>query len=287
MTIEELRSQINLTPVETTSPTLVATAQWIKDHIVEIAWKTVDEVAQESRVSPASVIRSCRSMGFEGFSALQRLVRDALPTTTNLVEKLGDSESLNPTGPVVERERLNLERFDANLTDQVTELASILLGARRIGVMAGLTSTALGAYVASHLNFLLGNVSFYETESSGSWIFLRDAEPSDVALILTFPRYAIAARTMIQQCKDHKLRTVVLTDRLGKSLSTGELTVGLPISGDLFSAGPPTTVLVQMLAHEFRKQEPNRILARLQDMDAILSQAGVFLKDARYRMRDS
>lgn len=286
MTIEELRSQINLTTVDSASPTLMATAQWIKDHVVEIAWKTVDQVAQESAVSPASVIRSCRSMGFDGFSALQRLVRDALPTSANLVEKLGDSEALTPALKVVERERVNLDRFDASLTDQVAELAAILLSARRIGVMAGLTSTALGGYVASHLNVLLGNVSFYETQSSGSWIFLRDANASDAALILTFPRYATAARTMIQQCKNHGLHTVVLTDRLGKSLSTGELTVSLPVSGDLFSAGPPTTVLVQMLAHEFRKQDPNRILARLQDMDSVLAEAGVFLKDARYRIQE-
>ncbi len=286
MTIEELQSQINLATVDSASPTLMATAQWIKDHVVEIAWKTVDQVARESLVSPASVIRSCRSMGFDGFSALQRLVRDALPTTENLVERLGDSDALTPTRKVIEQERANLDRFDASLTKQVTALASILLGARRIGVMAGLTSTALGAYVASHLNFLLGNVSFYETESSGSWIFLRDAQASDVALVLTFPRYATAARTMIQQCKSHGLHTVVLTDQLGKSLSTGELTVTLPVSGDLFSAGPPTTVLVQMLAHELRNQDPTRILTRLQDMDSVLSKAGVFLKDSRYRIRE-
>lgn len=286
MTIEELQSQINLATVDSASPTLMATAQWIKDHVVEIAWKTVDQVARESLVSPASVIRSCRSMGFDGFSALQRLVRDALPTTENLVERLGDSDALTPTRKVIEQERANLDRFDASLTKQVTALASILLGARRIGVMAGLTSTALGAYVASHLNFLLGNVSFYETESSGSWIFLRDAQASDVALVLTFPRYATAARTMIQQCKNHGLHTVVLTDQLGKSLSTGELTVTLPVSGDLFSAGPPTTVLVQMLAHELRNQDPTRILTRLQDMDSVLSKAGVFLKDSRYRIRE-
>ena len=73
--------------------------------------------------------------------------------TANLVEKLSDSEALTPTRTVIERERANLNRFDASLTDKVAALASILLGARRMGVMAGLTSTALGGYVASHLNF--------------------------------------------------------------------------------------------------------------------------------------
>lgn len=286
MTIEELQILVNAKSLDSSSPTLLTAARWIQDHVVEVAWKTVDDVAQETGVSPASVIRTCRSLGFDGFSSLQRLVRESLPAAEHLVEKLSDADLSSAVHGVIDRERHNLERFDESTIVQVGDLATTLLSARRIAVMASLTSTALGSYVAAHLNFLLGNVTFYEAESSASWIFLRDAGPEDAVLILSFPRYSTSARNMIQRCRERIPHTILVTDRVGKSLFSGIPALGLPVSGDLFSAGPPTAVFVQMLAHELRNRAPGRIVERLKQMDAVLTQAGVFLKDARSQIRD-
>lgn len=286
MTLEHLQNQINDKSLNTASPTLLTAARWIQDHVVEIAWKTVDDVAQESGVSPASVIRACRSLGFGGFSALQHMIRDSLPTAEHLVDKLNDADTSLAVHGVIDRERNNLDHFDEDTIKQVGELATILLSARHIAVMASLTSTSLGAYVAAHLNFLLGNVVFYEAESSASWIFLRDAGHDDAALIVTFPRYSNSARNMIQRCGERIPHTILITDRVGKKLFSGIPALGLPVSGDLFSAGPPTTVFVQMLAHELRNRAPERIVERLKRTDSVLTQAGVFLKDASYQIRD-
>lgn len=288
MSIDELTQQIRLATEALTAPTIRQVAEWIQTHLVEIAWKTIDDVAQETSVSPASVIRCSQQLGFSGYSHLQRTIRDALPTSGSLVEKLADppeAVNVSPSALVLTQERENFDRFDQTLMDHVDHLATMLVHTSRVGVIASLTSVALGQYLASHLNFLLGNVSFFEAESSASWIFLRDATPTDLMIALTFPRYSKAVHRMTKQFHEKNVQTVLITDIAGKTLLPVTLALGLPISGDLFSAGPPVTVIVQMLAHALKHLNPDGVTHTLKTTDQLLAKAGVLLRNTGYHIR--
>lgn len=288
MSIDELIQQIRLATEALTAPTIRQVAEWIQTHLVEIAWKTIDNVAQEASVSPASVIRGSQQLGFSGYSHLQRTIRDALPTSGSLVEKLAnppEAVNVSPSALVLAHERDNFDRFDQALMDHVNHLATMLVRTSRVGVIASLTSTALGQYLASHLNFLLGNVSFFEAESSASWMFLRDANPTDMMIAVTFPRYSKAVHRMAKQFHEKPVRTVLITDTAGTTLLPVTLALGLPISGDLFSAGPPVTLLVQMLAHVLKHLNPDGVTQTLKTTDRLLAQAGVLLRNIGYRIR--
>lgn len=284
MTLEELQTRIRSTPLINRTVTVATVSQWIEEHLIEIAWKTVDDIAADTGVSPASVIRTCQSLGFDGYSPLQRIVRETLPTSGGLVDKLDDTATSDPALSVPTRERANLDLFDADVAAQVELTTPIILGARRVAVMAALSSETLGAYLASHLNFLLGNATFYEAASSGSWIFMRDATEDDVAIILTFPRYAKSAINMLAHCRKTMPKTILITDRRGARLFPCSHTVALPLSGDLFSAGPPVTVLTQMMAHAFKQHDPDRIGANLAATDRALGQAEVLLANSSYEL---
>ena len=288
MSIDELTKQITVATEALTARTIRQVAEWIQTHLVEIAWKTIDDVAQEASASPASVIRCSQQLGFSGYSHFQRTVRDALPTSGSLIEKLADlpeAVNVSPSALVLAQERANFDRFNQALMDHVERLATMLVHTSRVGVIASLTSTALGQYLASHLNFLLGNVSFFEAESSASWMFLRDAAPTDTMIALTFPRYSKAVFRMAKQFQQKPVQTVLITDIAGTKLLPVNLTLGLPISGDLFSAGPPVTVMVQMLAHALKHLNPDAVTQTLKTTDHLLAQAGVFLRNTGYRIR--
>jgi DNA-binding MurR/RpiR family transcriptional regulator len=256
---------------------------WLSEHLIETAWLTLDDVAVSAGVSPASVVRACQLLGYEGYSHFQRTVRDGLPGS-DLVNKLtrlaNETDSAkgkrrSPVDRVLTAERENLERLAPLIGETLGKVADVLLHASRIGVVSALSSATLGQSLAAHLAFVLDNVSFFESGSAAGWMFYRDLGPEDVVLALCFPRYAKATLDMVRQVRGKTPHVVLITDPVGPHGPKTQLRLRVPISGDLFSAGPPMAVVTQMLVHELLDRDANRILMHLKMTEEALAQAGI------------
>src|ERR1700756_3007604 len=61
------------------SPSTSRAASWLARNAAEVAWSRVEDIAKQVGVSPATVVRAIKQSGYDGFSQLQRMVREQLP----------------------------------------------------------------------------------------------------------------------------------------------------------------------------------------------------------------
>src|ERR671918_387502 len=51
-------------------------AQYVVDHLDEVAFHTAEELARRANTSPSTVVRFSQALGFEGFPELQEAARE-------------------------------------------------------------------------------------------------------------------------------------------------------------------------------------------------------------------
>ena len=59
-------------------PQLQLISQFVLDHPQQVALMTIADLSEQVGVQPSSVIRFSKAVGFNGFSEIQRILKDAL-----------------------------------------------------------------------------------------------------------------------------------------------------------------------------------------------------------------
>lgn len=260
------------------SPQMARVAAWLVDHVTEVAWHTVDDVARETDASPATVVRTLQRLGFTGYSDLQARVRARLPGS-ELVWKLTRSEPAAPglvgMTQIIDQEQSNLLQLSSAVGPALPVLVPLLTEAHRIFVTAALTTVPLAQHLAMHLNLLLDNVRFMEAGTADGFSLISTLREGDVLIGLSFARYARATLetlSLAAQTQD----VVVLTDRRGPDIPGARMVLRLPSGSRVhFSSSVTFVTLTMVLARLLHEAAPTRVEANLARVDHALSDLGL------------
>src|ERR671921_466455 len=69
-------------------------AQYVVDHLDEVAFHTAEELARRANTSSSTVVRFAQALGFEGFPELQEAAREEYRNSLRRNEGLGSAEPL-------------------------------------------------------------------------------------------------------------------------------------------------------------------------------------------------
>ena len=72
-------------------------AQYIVDHLDEVAFQTAEELARRANTSSATVVRFSQALGFEGFPELQAAAREEY---RRVHAKTGEAAAGAPSAPL-------------------------------------------------------------------------------------------------------------------------------------------------------------------------------------------
>jgi DNA-binding MurR/RpiR family transcriptional regulator len=136
-------------------------AQYVVDHLDEVAFHTAEELARRASTSSSTVVRFSQALGFEGFPELQEAARDeyrhvhrrfAAPTTDPAPLFSLDQ---SPFEQVVAADHVNLEETARKVSRSDVEAAiEAVASAERI-LIAGTDQMAFFASYLRHLLMLL------------------------------------------------------------------------------------------------------------------------------------
>jgi DNA-binding MurR/RpiR family transcriptional regulator len=201
----------------TRSNTAIADAM-LRDPL-RFATASVEEVAALAGVSPASVSRFARALGFEGHPEVRTALAAALNEVLNPVEKLRGAvgrSSRGPAGIGIEAIAANVEAAGHALRTGV-DLAKAVraVSAARVVYVMGF---GLSAHTAGHLALglqpycphVVEVVGYGGTEvAAGRLAAMGDG---DVLVAVTVPRYAADALRLATFARDRGARVVAITD---------------------------------------------------------------------------
>src|SRR5438552_17373265 len=84
-------------------------AQYIVDHLDEVAFQTAEELARRANTSSSTVVRFSQALGFEGYPELQQSAREEYR------RRHAKSDPSNPTGPAAPLFSLDQNEFETLL----------------------------------------------------------------------------------------------------------------------------------------------------------------------------
>jgi len=211
------RHQEQLTPAQREM------AKYILDHGEQVSFMTAKQLGDAIGQSDAAVIRFAKAAGYPGFPALREALREGL------LVRVGASGLRQQTGPTSEQE-LKAEVFetDATLVQQtaqlnpdalVSQVADLLVRARRIYVSGHGTSFSLASYVAMQLNFCLDKAQVFNMEHGDVGDRMRSVDERDVFIGIGYLRYFPYTADILRSARKQGAKIVAITDRASSPLA--------------------------------------------------------------------
>jgi DNA-binding MurR/RpiR family transcriptional regulator len=259
-------------------------ARYVAGNYQSVAFATISELASQSGVSEATIVRFAKALDFSGYPAFQkeirRLVRAELPGVARL--KLGaraKPTAATPLDLVIDKERENIaalhESFDAKSFQQAREM---LRDASQV-LIAGTRSTAA---LACHLSFALNKLGVDTTRAlsiaSETYDFVSRLGERACVVVIGFPRYLRETVDLLEFAKSRSLRTLTITDSAFSPLK-GDVSLYAPAESASFVAFHcAPLILVNALVHELSVADGERTLEALDRFESVADDRRYFVK---------
>lgn len=257
-------------------------ARFFLDHEDVVAFASASEVAERAEASAATVVRFCRTLGFEGYTDLQAALRAQFPQYRTAVQKLTDrlangSRVENLPAQVAQVNTQNIEQTmsQVNPTD-LTAAAVAIIQAEQIRIFAGGLSAA-AAVLAEHALTVLGfSARVCLNGGAAQALEISQLTRRDLVLVISIWRYLRDTVLVAQAARELGATCIALTDspvapiaRLADYTFVA-VTEGVAHSRSL--AG--IFSLIDLLSAAIAIQRPQESLAALQRIDTLYRQNG-------------
>jgi DNA-binding MurR/RpiR family transcriptional regulator len=185
------------------------------------ALSTATSLAQQSGVSAPTVLRFAQSLGFSGFSDVQRALREELTRrSSGPLVRLGASTATGTAREAVVRDgATQAERALASLAripDASYEAAIAMLAdpGRRILLAGGRFSHVAAAQLGLHLEQLRAGVRVVKDPAGHDRGAILDLTPRDLLVLFDFHRYQRSALEVALAAKRSGATLLLITDSL-------------------------------------------------------------------------
>jgi RpiR family transcriptional regulator, carbohydrate utilization regulator len=204
------------------SPKQQAVARVLVADPTFVAFASVAELAERADVDPATVVRTCQSLGYRGWTELQDVVREDLsrrPTFADRVQGLEASNS-HLVDRVFAASMQNVTETVEGLDhDAFHAAARALGGAEGVLIVAGGVSQGPGQFLASSLQ-ILGHRATLITGVADGGAALGAIRPGDAVLALSVWRYLRSTIQLLERANDAGATTIAVTDSLVSAAAT-------------------------------------------------------------------
>src|ERR687889_24030 len=200
-------------------------AQYIVDHLDEVAFQTAEELARRANTSSSTVVRFSQALGFEGFPELQTSAREEFRRRV----AAGEAHGLNGNGATsaaplfsldqsdfetaVAADHVNVEETARRISRREVEAAIDAISQSRRVLIAGTDQMAFFASYLRHLLMLLDlQAELVASPSQEALSRLGRIDDETLVIGLSAGRpHPLVVRAM-KLARHRKARTVAITD---------------------------------------------------------------------------
>jgi DNA-binding MurR/RpiR family transcriptional regulator len=207
----------------TLSPELRRAAHWIASHPPEVGLLSMREQARRASVSPATMVRLARALGFSDFAALRRPFQQGLmqghASLVGGVQSLQSTEGRPRLAALQAAQAANIESVAAlNVPAKMAAAARCLLESRRVAALGLRASYGIAWQFHYAYHLIRGNGVLLD--DTGDTLFdrieLLGAEDAVVAISLApYTRRTIEAA---QAARERRAAVIALTDGMASPL---------------------------------------------------------------------
>jgi DNA-binding MurR/RpiR family transcriptional regulator len=259
------------------TPTQRRIAHCLVEHAGKAAYLSAAEVAEIAGVSQPSVTRFAVALGFEGYPALRRELRQL----TGAPGGAGGEHNAMQLAVMAEAEHLRRLRDQLERLDDVRKAADLLIASRPLPVLGLRAAAPLAAYFGYFAAKVHPDVRVLDNGGTGLFDRLDQAHAAgaDAMLALVLPRYPRESLEVIREAKNAGYAVVAITDSaVSPVINTADVVlpaaVGTQLVFDLHT-GPMAMAMVLLQAMCDAAPEP--VQQRLEQFEATAARRHIFV----------
>jgi DNA-binding MurR/RpiR family transcriptional regulator len=259
-------------------------AKYIHGEYQKVAFATIKQLARQSGVSEATIVRFVKQLGFKGYPAFQKEVRRMVRADLKGNERfhLAQDSKRRPPGSlsrIIQKEIENLSALEGSLDEGSLEKAVSAISKAREVLVVGTRSTAP---LAHHLWFGLTKLEKKATRimaiTTETYDTLDHLDRNSLIILIGFPRYLREWCDLLRFSMERGLRTLILTDSPFSALA-GEINLYVPaesVSFMGFHCAP--LVLINAILNELSLRQKKRTARALRHFERLAEARGYFIK---------
>jgi len=242
-----------------------------------LAFGTVSDLANHVGTSRPTIVRFANTLGFKGYTQLQRHVRNDLShQLARPSERIRhDRERALPARQAINNAIASV--FNALEGENISKLAEPLVRARKVWILSGETSQAGANAMQSGLSMVRAGVHSLHEHTYGT--DLSEAIPGDTAVVFDFFRYRRQVAHTAQVLADSGVTIVAVTDSPLSplaELADAWCEIEVPAVGP-FDSSVPAVAVAELLVARVAKMLQQDATARIDRIEALWEKTEAFL----------
>ena len=209
---------------DTMTKTFRKIADYLKHDYVQLPFYSIQEVAQQAKVSPASVHRFCTSLGYTGFTSLQReiqvfLQKDIMENETEEYKHWKESEAGILQNQIDSNIQVLQEMMTEDLSISFEKTVNEIRKARRVYIL-GLRASYGVAYLFYHLlSESMDNVTILSLGADDIYDRISSVQPEDLLFTIGFKPYDQYTVNIAKNFHSLNAKIITLTDKANSPLA--------------------------------------------------------------------
>ena len=252
---------------------------YILENYQQVAFYTVEELAVACGTSPATIVRTVKSLGYSGYhellSEFQKLLLSSNSSLWWEMEQSWTNDVSELPLPLVIKD--NIETLQNALTPDILERfskgAEMLENAQKINIIAVRSSRGAAQFFYSLLSQFMSNVSMIEHGADELYDKLVDYGEKDILFVISLggPHYASTSVEAVNYASENKIPSILLTnDHSSPAYPNATLSICVPQTQKHYSLVPVLTVLEAfVLELGIRKKESAK--KKLRKLEKVLT----------------
>jgi DNA-binding MurR/RpiR family transcriptional regulator len=269
------------------SPKQRRLARYFLDHEDEIAFASATYIGARAGASPATVVRFCRALGYEGFTELQTAIRAQFPQYRTAVQKFTD-QMANGGFPDNLPARI-AQTADRNIQTTLTELSgpdlagavTAIIRAERIHIFGSGLSVAAAALAEYSLTTLGFSALACLNGGVRQTLEVSQITERDLVIVIAIWRYMRHEVEAVKAARTAGATCIAITDSLVSPLADlADYTFVAATEGAAHSRSLVGILsLIELISATLAAERPEKSMESLKRIDLLYRESGILWSD--------
>lgn len=260
-------------------------AKYIIELPEEVTFKTASQIGNKVDVSESTVIRLAHSLGLNGYTHLQEMMRNQMINSNSIVYKFQTSTESNLkkmdnifANVLAKDIEIINNIMNTNKEEDLWKVVNTIIDAERVVVLGYRGSFGPSYWFWFMLNLMLGNVNFHPSTRDVAEEMINLSEKS-VVVAVSFPRYTIETEKFTRHAKGNGAKIIAITDDqlspVGRLSDVTLITEANTMSG--MDALAPVSSLLNLIIAGISSKQKDSITKRLKLLDTEYKRQNLFV----------
>lgn len=190
-------------------------AAYLTNNLNDIAFCTLEELAERIGVSTTTIIRFCRALKYTGYSEMQKDIQSNIQTKVGLPQRLSNKKKHSNNTLLTDSFQNDINNIHQTLEIQnnhdIQAAIDYISTASNVYVLGMRSSFSISYYMASRLSEIRENVRLIQSVGMLYPEEIVSAKPGDVCIAFLFPRYSKLSTTILSWLKNEGVKIILFT----------------------------------------------------------------------------